>query len=338
MVFYTDTGSFAKLEVSKSLNADISNGSIIAVSGSAGNLMRITDLVNDPLIFQVTSASIDIFDIDRDKNVSISGSLIVSGGYTASVNLNVSAGTTSNNVSQLIFSNANNFSFGLNGSTLTATYDPSFAFNYYNPLDAYNQVAGTWGNGSLFMQPFQLDYAVDADRLAIPIFMSNAANNNSSVGLTLSMRWGLYTRSNSTFNLLTDYSTQLVFQSTLSTANSSIYHGIRLWTTDFNKTLSKGQYYVAMLSNQTTSNQPGTINNIVISQLNTSFLGLWGQAPNQTIQFTRGLGIYSATTNELPSSIGISQIRGAATGTVAANSTQTLAVRQPIFYLVSQTF
>lgn len=52
------------------------------------------------------------------------GSLIVSataapgGGIT---NVNLSAGTTSNNLSAFVFSNSNNVSFGLNGSTVTAT-------------------------------------------------------------------------------------------------------------------------------------------------------------------------------------------------------------------------
>jgi len=39
-------------------------------------------------------------------------------------NINVSAGTTSNNLSAIRFANANKMSFGLNGSTLTASFDP----------------------------------------------------------------------------------------------------------------------------------------------------------------------------------------------------------------------
>lgn len=338
MVFYTDSGSFVELEVSNSLQTDISNGGIVSVSGSRGPLVTINDLVNDPIVFQVTSASIDIFEIDTQKNVHISGSLIVSGGFTASAEIHVSAGGVSNKISQLVFSNSNNFSFGLNGSTLTATYDPAIVLNYYNPLNAYNQVLGTWGVGSLFMQPFQSPYDVNCDRLAMPVFMSNAANNNSTVALTLSMRWGLYTRSASTLNLLTDYSTVMTFQNTLATSNSSIYHGIRLWTTDFSKTISQGQYYVAILSNQTTANQPGTISNIVISQLNSSFWGIWGQAAAQSAQYTRGLGIYSVTTNALPAAIAFNELRGAATGTATVNNTQTNVLRQPIFYLVNNTY
>lgn len=42
--------------------------------------------------------------------------------HTTSPRINVSAGTTSNNMSAITFSNANNFSFGLNGSVITASY------------------------------------------------------------------------------------------------------------------------------------------------------------------------------------------------------------------------
>lgn len=42
-------------------------------------------------------------------------------GGTLLTNINVSAGTTSNNLSNVVLSNANNVSFGLNGSTITAS-------------------------------------------------------------------------------------------------------------------------------------------------------------------------------------------------------------------------
>ena len=42
--------------------------------------------------------------------------------HTSSPRVNISAGTTSNNLSNFVFANANNFSFGLNGSTITGSY------------------------------------------------------------------------------------------------------------------------------------------------------------------------------------------------------------------------
>jgi hypothetical protein len=46
------------------------------------------------------------------------------GNGTLLSNINVSAGTTSNNLSALTFSNSNGVSFGLNGSTVTASINP----------------------------------------------------------------------------------------------------------------------------------------------------------------------------------------------------------------------
>jgi len=49
------------------------------------------------------------------------GSLVVSGNSVAGVPVNFSAGTTSGNLGSVVFSNANGISFGLNGSTITAS-------------------------------------------------------------------------------------------------------------------------------------------------------------------------------------------------------------------------
>jgi hypothetical protein len=55
-------------------------------------------------------------------SVGYSGNAIVlSGGTAAASPVNFSAGTTSNNLGSVVFSNTNNMSFGLNGSTITAS-------------------------------------------------------------------------------------------------------------------------------------------------------------------------------------------------------------------------
>jgi hypothetical protein len=252
------------------------------------------------------------------------------------LNLNVSAGTLNTSVSQLVFSNVNNFSFGINGNTVTATYDPNGVktLNYFNPKDAYVQTLGSWGNGTLFMQPFQNEN-VQFDRIAVPIYISNADNANSTMGLSFSLSLGVYTRNASSLSLLSDYSVSTTFQGTLGSANSSLYRGIRLWTMGLTQTLTEGQYYVGMISSVT--NTRGTISNIVVSQQNSSFFGIFGEAPALTDQYTRGLGFYSTSTNALPSNVPISHLYGAATYTTA-NASATNVLRQPIFYLVSQTF
>jgi hypothetical protein len=268
------------------------------------------------------------------NKLEATGSLFGSASYAQTAafaqdaNFNVSAGTVSNNLSQLVFSNSNNVSFGLDGSTLTATATAdaaaAFTYPYFNPYDAYVQVTGVLGSNSLYFQPFQSPN-VQFDRLVIPIYLTYSTANASA---TLSFYWGLYTRSESTLNLLTDASTVFGSQLSFSTANSSLYHGVRLLTAGITDTLTEGQYYVGLMSRATTAGASISFSNIVISQQNSSFSGLFGAASNATVQYTRGLGRYSATTAALPSSVAFSQIQG--------NSSAFL--RAPIFYLVSQTF
>ena len=60
---------------------------------------------------------------DQQLAVSATGNgtmWMPSGNGTLLSNVNVSAGTTSQNLSAFIFSNSNNVVFGLNGSTITA--------------------------------------------------------------------------------------------------------------------------------------------------------------------------------------------------------------------------
>jgi hypothetical protein len=104
---------------------------------------------------------------------------------------------------------------------------------------------------------------------------------------------------------------------------------MRLLTIGYTNTLSEGQYYVGMMSRTTTGGGAGmTMSNMVASQINSSFSGVFGVASNATAQYTRGLGMFSATTNAMPASVAISQIQG--------NSSA--YIRQPMFYVVSGTY
>jgi hypothetical protein len=72
-VFYTETGSIGKLQVSGS------GASIFSVSGSTGPLFDISDTVGVTSdLFKIRSASIDVFNIDASQNIEISASLSIS--------------------------------------------------------------------------------------------------------------------------------------------------------------------------------------------------------------------------------------------------------------------
>lgn len=325
--FFTDSGSFGDLEVSGSVLISGSGRGIFTISGSNGGILEVSDLTASDNVFQLTSASIDILKVTPNKQVHISGSLILTGSIAGQINVGVSAGTTSNNVSQLVLSNANNVSFGLNGSTITAnaTVPGAITFSYFNPYDAYQQVAQVVGANSLRFLPFQTPN-VQFDRIAIPIYFSQSTSTAGSA--TLSFYWGAYTRNGSTLSLLTNYSTVFGSNITFSATNSSLYHGIRLASAGITNTLTEGQYYVGWMCRSTTGGGAMSLSNIIVSQQNSSFSGLFGVSSAATNQYTRGLGQYSATTANLPASVAFTEIQGQSSA----------FLRPPIFYLVSQTF
>ena len=152
-------------------------------------------------------------------------------GGTLLSNINVSAGTTSNNLSAVTLSNSNNVSFGLNGSTVTATAtvastqgsinlsagttsNLASAFTFSNKngvsfgLNASTVTAvyggfSNWQNGApitsfnssngfMSLQPIVVPYAMTVTRL---IFLASLSVGTSSSGSSgaISLNVGLYT-------------------------------------------------------------------------------------------------------------------------------------------------
>lgn len=183
-IFYTDSGSFNRLEVSGSLVVSGSGSAIISVSGSTGGLLQVSDLTAGANVFQITSASIDIFKINQSKQVQISGSLIVTGSIIGNVQINASAGTTSNNVSQLIFSNTNNHSFGLNSNTITVSYQmPINSYFEHIPAIVSTNISA-FATGVNLVQPFVLPYDISISYIRVPINFSFTSTTFASTGNT----------------------------------------------------------------------------------------------------------------------------------------------------------
>lgn len=127
----------------------MSNSSVITASHNglttamASN--RGTDFVQATAAFAGTSASGTI----ASNGISVSigpyiTTAMLSNAATIS-NINVSAGTTSNNLSALTFANGSGVSFGLNGSTLTATVKTDY-------LTSQSNQAVSGANGSFTFQ------------------------------------------------------------------------------------------------------------------------------------------------------------------------------------------
>jgi hypothetical protein len=98
-------------------------------------------------------------------------------------------------------------------------------------------------------------------------------------------------------------------------------------TTPFTTTLSANDYWLGVVSSTASAGTNGTYSQVLQSNINSTFAGIWGTAANATAQATLGQGQYSAATGGLPGSVAFSQITGTASN----------ALRPPIVMFISGT-
>jgi hypothetical protein len=93
---------------------------------------------------------------------SFTGSLFGTASWALNASILVSASSVSNNLSQIVFSNSNNVSFGLNGSTITATVVAGGVVeSYYEPYPLYNATQTTTFNSSQILLGGLVDIPTD---------------------------------------------------------------------------------------------------------------------------------------------------------------------------------
>lgn len=172
------------------------------------------------------------------------------GGLT---NVNLSAGTTSQNLSAFVFSNANNVSFGLNGSTVTASASGGGGGGYslydYQNIDriSLNNITNMTATGvtqrPLFV-PFELGGSLTQNAMHVQV--SRAASGSNA----FTLQAALYTFVNST-SLARLASLQNVFSNS-DTASVSGVRLIRLtgWE-NAGTALTPGQYVMMLYASAT---------------------------------------------------------------------------------------
>lgn len=305
-------------------NINFSNANNVTFGTSAGSIVTASVAAPGAAAennwFALTGANTAGNTTASGSTIGLSGINLTLSGTNGS-GINISAPATSS------LSATGGLSISTNGSTISMGVPGDLTLSYYNPQDAYLQVAGQLGASTLMFQPMQAPN-VQFDRIAMPLIYSNASNSSNSV--TVSVSFGLYTRNSDSLSLYqsTIYTTNMSGSGTVG-ANYSNFGGLRLATIPFTSTLTEGQYWAGIVSRTTTGGGAGmTISNVLASQMNSSFSGIMGQASNATIQYTRGLGKYSANTTAFPSAVAFSEIYG--------NSSAFL--RKPLFYFVSGTF
>jgi len=110
---------------------------------------------------------------------------IVGSVATSLTNIRVSAGTTSNNLSAITFSNGSNVSFGLNGSVITASVNTSLtAINVSAGTTSNNLSAITFSNGSnvsFGLNGSVITASVNTSLTAINVSAGTTSNNLSAI-------------------------------------------------------------------------------------------------------------------------------------------------------------
>lgn len=212
---------------------------------------------------------------------------------------------------------------GSNGSLVVS--GPVLAGYHPHGLGA-ESVAGQQGAGTLYVQPVNLPAAVAFDRLVFPLVLSNTSNSSNSY--TLSMSYGLYTRSGSTLSSVSSGSTSYAASASGTAGSYSLWGGPRNLTLGATGTLQPGNYFLGIWS-RTSANAAGqTLNQALVSQPNSAYSGIVGAASNATDQPMLGMGRYSVSfSTAMPSSVALSHIQG--------NSS--ILQRAPLFFFASGT-
>lgn len=270
-------------------------------------------------------------------SVSVNGSTISIGAaslgaYAVSNTTQSSSGTVDGR--SISFHGAGGVSVGVsNGSVVisgaTGGGGGGGTATMWQPFNEGVNVLGTRGNASWALNPMPTPPTaaggvVEIDRVCIPLFITNATNSTGS--MTVSMSFGLYTKNGASLSLA--HSTTGTLPITFSgTVNNSTYAGIRLFTIPWTTTIDDGRYYVAVASRTTTGGANGTASQVLVSQMNSNFSGLYGQNSNRSDQWPVGWGVFSASSTAFPNPIPISQIDG----------TASLAARPPSWFMINGT-
>ena len=103
--------------------------------------------------------------------------------------INVSAGTTSNNLQTIVFSNSNGMSFGLNGSTVTASAaggGGGFTGSWFQPEVWGSMLSTTLANGTVYFRPVEFDTPYDADMVLLQQSISSQGSSTLSFSASVS--------------------------------------------------------------------------------------------------------------------------------------------------------
>lgn len=234
-------------------------------------------------------------------------------GYTNGT-IQVSAPATSS------ISGTGAVSVQVNGSTISIGAPAQTLLSFFNAIPpGITQVAQN-GQGSVQVYPVYDPEQFSCSRADIMASISVSSSSNSSHAGVISAYIGLYTRNVSTLSLASSGSQSYQWTNTSNNSMASI-SAFRRLSVPINVNYSGGDIWVGVMSLTSTTNANWfTASNLVVQPLaNVQLQGLIGEASNNTKQYILGQGVFSATSNAMPSSMAFTQITGVGSSGIGAN-------------------
>ena len=181
--------------------------------------------------------------------------------------INVAAGTTNGNVQTLSFVNSNGVSFGLNGSTITASAaaggGAAFTGFWFQPEVFGNTMTSTHAPATVYIRPFELGGYVDADKI---IFQQSMASSISTGAVTASVSAGNASSGTGTWGLT---GTVVMFSRVNTNETNASYNSIVSFASDsysmsagYSSSVSWSTNVSSCTASWTTSGAVGFIKNI----------------------------------------------------------------------------
>ena len=217
------------------------------------------------------------------------------------------AGDTTASGSTIGLSGINVTLSGANNSQIVISGPSMYTASGWNP---YEDLAGTFttNQASLMFDAIDFPSPVQFDRYYF--VMNNTNSSNSSGSHTVSVWLGIYTNNASTLSLLASASRSMAMTFAGTGGSYSLHSGMRIVTVGMTSTLTEGRYWLGFVSRTSSAAANGSYSILVASALGSNFLGHFGSSHNTTMQVLLGQGVYTATTNGIPNSVGFNQIRG----------------------------
>jgi hypothetical protein len=305
----------------------VSNGSVVfSVPAGGGGLTNIR------VIAGTESNNLSVLSFANSNGVSFGLNSTV---MTASAAFRVIAGTESNNLTVASFANSNNVSFGLSGSVMTASVNaggggatvslwPALP-HAWATSSMYTGASTTVGGGSsstlsFYVAPLVLPVAVTFNGVGAIVSALNASGTGTGSHRHV---LGIYTRTNSTLNLVTEFGWNAIHSFSSSTAQTLSFwaggfagstaastsrisgnvsasitglRGIELNASSAATSLSAGEYFIAHAYNhRTTGANTGAMGSAWRHSVS-QFTGAFGFSNTSTPLYCYCNGIVSTVT------------------------------------------